>query len=104
MLTTRRTMILAGATALFAHRGETAEDLPAGMITLSPRPADLEMPVEGFIDEITPTSHFFVRTHTYVPEVKVADWTLKIDGMVDNPLRFTLPELKEFPHTSLVSV
>ena len=104
MLTTRRTMILAGAAALLARRGQTAEDLPAGMITLSPRPVDLEMPVEGFIDEITPTSHFFVRSHTYVPEVKLPDWTLKIDGMVDKPLQFTLPELKKLPHTSLVSV
>jgi len=104
MLTTRRNLILAGAAALFPRRGRTADETPSGMITISPRPTDLEMPVEGFIDEITPVRHFFVRCHTYVPEVKLPDWTLKIDGLVDKPLQFTLPELKKLPHTSLVSV
>ena len=44
------------------------------MIALSPRPVDLEMPVDGFVDEITPVDHFFARSHTYIPEVKLQDW------------------------------
>ncbi len=74
------------------------------MITISPRPTDLEMPVEGFIDEITPVEHFFVRSHTYVPEVKLADWKLKIDGLVERPLTLTLGDLKQFPRQELVGV
>jgi sulfite oxidase len=74
------------------------------MITLSPRPTDLEMPVEGFVDEITPVEHFFVRSHTYIPEVKTQNWKLEIDGLVDRRLTLTLADLKRFPRSELVSV
>jgi DMSO/TMAO reductase YedYZ molybdopterin-dependent catalytic subunit len=74
------------------------------MITLSPRPLDLETPVEGFVDEITPVEHFFVRSHTYIPEVKEPDWKLVIDGLVERPLTLTLADLKRFPRGELVGV
>jgi len=74
------------------------------MITLSPRPLDLEMPADGFVDEITPVEHFFVRSHTYIPEVKERDWKLVIDGLVGRPLTLTLDDLKRFPRSELVGV
>jgi sulfite oxidase len=102
---TRRNLLLTGAAALLSRSAHPAEDEPrAGMITLSPRPTDLEMPVDGFIDEITPVEHFFVRCHTYVPEVKPADWKLRIDGLVSRPLTLTLADLRTFPRAELTAV
>ena len=59
MSLTRRNMLLAGAAALLSEPARPAGKSGSGMITLSDRPADLEMPVDGFIDEITPVEHFF---------------------------------------------
>jgi len=103
-LTRRDLLFTATASLLAGNTGRSAEKSGTSLITLSPRPADLEMPVSGFIDEITPVEHFFVRCHTYTPEVKLADWNLKIDGLVTKPLKLTLAELQKLPHTELVSV
>jgi len=57
-------LMLAGATLL------RAEDRPKrDMLVRSARPEDLEMPVSGFANYITPIEHFFVRTHVYAPTV-----------------------------------
>jgi DMSO/TMAO reductase YedYZ molybdopterin-dependent catalytic subunit len=76
----------------------------SGLITLSPSPEDLEMPVAGFLDEITPVGKFFVRCHTMIPKVDPASWKLAIGGLVDRPTTFTLGDLKKLPHVTLVSV
>ena len=39
------------------------------MVVRSVRPEDLEMPLSGFSDYITPIERFFVRTHVYAPRV-----------------------------------
>ena len=65
-----------------------------GMNVLSRRPEDLEMPLSGFSDYITPIEHFFVRTHVYVPTVDLAAWRLVVDGEVATPLTLTMDELK----------
>jgi sulfite oxidase len=100
---TRRGLFLTGAAALLP-RSNPAAGQPASLITLSPSPRDLEMPVEGFIDEITPVEHFFVRCHTTVPRIKLPDWRLEIAGLVDHPLTLTLDDLKKLPRVELVSV
>ena len=99
----RRDFFLAGAAALLSRNNLTAAS-SADLITLSPSPKDLEMPLVDFIDEITPVEHFFVRCHTMIPEVSLSDWKLEIAGLVDRPLSFTLADLKKFPRTELVSV
>ncbi len=62
------------------------------------------MPLEGFVDEITPTGSFFVRCHTYTPDVKLSDWKLTIDGLVGKPMTFTLADLKKLPRAELTVV
>lgn len=104
MSLTRRGLLLASAASLLARPGGSAERVALKSITLSPRPTDLEMPLEGLIDEITPNFNFFVRCHTYTPKVKVSDWKLTIDGLVEKPLSFTLAELKKLPRTELIGV
>jgi sulfite oxidase len=99
---TRRQILLSSFAASLLPKA--AESAAAKMITLSPQPLDLEMPVDAFIDEITPVENFFVRSHTYIPEVKLADWKLSIDGVVEKPLVLTFDDLKQMPRTELVSV
>ena len=94
----RRNLLLTGAAAFLSRTA------PAELITLSPRPVDLEMPAEGFINEITPVDQFFVRCHTYTPEVKLADWNLEVAGLVERPMAFTMDDLRKLPHFELVSV
>jgi sulfite oxidase len=103
MKLTRRSFFLAGAAALLS-RSNPAAGTSASLITLSPSPKDLEMPVEAFIDEITPVEHFFVRCHTLIPEIKLPEWKLEIAGLVDRPLTLTLADLKKLPRVELVSV
>jgi len=103
MKLTRRGLFLTGTAALLSRRIIAAES-PANLITLSPSPKDLEMPVEDFIDEITPVEHFFVRCHTTIPQVKLPEWRIEVAGLVEHPLSLTLAELKTFPGAELVSV
>ena len=102
MLVTRRTLLCTAAALATAPALRSADH--SGLITLSPSPEDLEMPVGGFMDEITPLENFFVRCHTMIPKVSLADWKLEIGGLVNEPKAFTLDDLKKFPHVTLVSV
>src|SRR5271154_5176523 len=101
MTFTRRTL-LGAATAAFLNAADRADQ--SRMIVRSPRPEDLEMPLDGFIDWITPIDRFFVRCHTYIPEVNLSEWSLKIDGQVDRPLTLTLADLHKMPRLDLVAV
>jgi len=81
------------------------EDRPKrDMIVRSTRPEDLEMPLSGFTDYITPIEHFFVRTHVYVPTVNLSEWRLKVEGEVATPLTLTMDDLKKLPPVELVAV
>ena len=100
---TRRGLFLAGTAALLS-RSNRAAGPSSSLITLSPSPKDLEMPVQAFIDEITPVEHFFVRCHTMIPQVKLPEWKFEVAGLVDRPLTLTLADLKKLPRVELVSV
>jgi sulfite oxidase len=77
---------------------------PFEMIVRSGRPEDLEMPVAGFGDFITPVEHFFVRTHVAVPAVDAALWRLKVDGHVSKTLTLSMDDLRSMPALDLVAV
>jgi sulfite oxidase len=90
---------------LFAGALVRADDRPKrDMLVRSARPEDLEMPLSGFADYITPIERFFVRTHVYVPTVDMAEWRLRVDGEVATPLGLTMEDLKKLPSIELVSV
>lgn len=104
-MTIGRRTFLAGFAALIPRISRPADQADlTRMIVRSPRPEDLEMPLDGFVDWITPIDRFFVRCHTYTPSVDLNDWSLKIDGHVDNPVTLTMSELKKMPRVELVSV
>jgi sulfite oxidase len=77
---------------------------PVDMIVRSQRPEDLEMPLTGFADYITPIEHFFVRTHVAVPKVELPEWRLKVEGHVTAPLTLTIGDLRQMPSYELISV
>lgn len=105
MKISRRYLLQRAAMAGFASRvGFAADTDPARMIVRSPKPADLEMPLPGFNEAITPIERFYVRCHTYTPKVDLAGWKLQIDGLVAHPVTLTMAELKKMPHVDLVSV
>src|SRR5579864_5239357 len=96
----RRSFFFAAAGALLR-----AEDRPKrDMLVRSTRPEDLEMPLSGFSDYITPIEHFFVRTHVYEPKVELASWNLKVEGSVANPLTLTMNDLRAMPSVELIAV
>ncbi len=100
MTRTRRKFLLLATGGLLL-----ADDAPKrGMIVRSKRPEDLEMPLSGFTDYITPIEHFFVRTHVYVPSVDLSEWRLRVEGDVATPVTFTMDDLKTLPTVELVSV
>ena len=74
------------------------------MLVRSARPTDLEMPLSGFSDYITPIEHFFVRTHVYTPRIDVNGWRLTVDGDVATPLTLTMEDVRRLPAVELVSV
>jgi sulfite oxidase len=96
----RRDFLLLAAGSLLR-----ADDRPKrDMLVRSVRPEDLEMPLSGFVDYLTPTEHFFVRTHVYVPAVNVNDWRLNVGGSVATSLVLTMDDLKKLPATELIGV
>jgi DMSO/TMAO reductase YedYZ molybdopterin-dependent catalytic subunit len=74
------------------------------MVVRSARPEDLEMPLAGFLDDITPIERFFVRAHTYTPRIDVNVWRLQVSGDVDTPLTMTLDDIRRLPGVELVGV
>jgi DMSO/TMAO reductase YedYZ molybdopterin-dependent catalytic subunit len=105
MRLSRRSFFAMAAASAIDFRALTAQDkAKVGMNVLSRRPEDLEMPLTGFADYITPIEHFFVRTHVYVPTVNINDWRLTVDGDVGTPLNLTMDDLKKLPSSELVCV
>lgn len=97
----RRRFLLASAAALLQPAA------PGGkrdMITRSARPLDLEMPVQGFSDYITPLDRFFVRSHVYTPRVDISEWRLTVNGEVVNTLSLSSDDVRRMPAVELVSV
>src|SRR5260370_31014855 len=99
----RRNLFVAAAAGVLP-RLTYAADL-SRMIVRSSRPEDLEMPLEGFKDWITPLDRFFVRCHTFLPErANLSERKLKLDGVVNQPLTLTMDDLKKLPRVELAGV
>ncbi len=96
----RRNFLLLASAALLKGEDRPKRD----MLVRSARPEDLEMPLSGFADYVTPIEHFFVRTHVYTPTVNASEWRLKVEGEVGTPLTLTLEDLKAMRSVELVSV
>lgn len=100
MNSTRRNFFALAAGGVLLAQDQSSRD----MKVLSARPEDLEMPLSGFADYITPAEHFFVRTHVYVPNVDLNGWRLKVEGEVSTPLTLTIDDLRRMPAVELTAV
>jgi DMSO/TMAO reductase YedYZ molybdopterin-dependent catalytic subunit len=67
-----------------------------GLVLLSDRPVNAETPAHLLDDPITPNNRFFIRNNGVVPDNTGPDgWEFTVDGLVDNPMKLTIPDLKE---------
>jgi DMSO/TMAO reductase YedYZ molybdopterin-dependent catalytic subunit len=64
------------------------------LIVRSPRPINLETPFTALTSEITPSELFFVRNNYDGPEIDPAQYVLRVDGEVENPLTLRLDDLR----------
>lgn len=101
MKLTRRDMLALAAGAPMAGWAASNKD---GLIIQSSRPPDYEMKLEGYSDWITPEEHLYVRSHHYTADVKLAEWSLKVSGLVEKPLTMSLDDLKKLPRVTYVAV
>ena len=102
MLSRRRLFYLLSATPALALRaGETSG---TGLTIRSANPEDFEMPLSGFNTWITPAENFYVRTHIYKPKVDLAQWRLRIDGLVERELTLDMSQLEKLPRVEQVAV
>ncbi|HLJ14436.1 MAG TPA: molybdopterin-dependent oxidoreductase [Bryobacteraceae bacterium] len=105
MTLSRRQLVRMCAAGLIpASYVRAAEVTKKNMIVRSVRPQDLEMPLDGFSDFITPVERFFVRTHDYTPNVDLNSWKLSVEGEVHSPLTLAMDDLKRLPRVELVGV
>lgn len=67
-----------------------------GLVLLNDRPINAETPAHLLDAPITPNEHFFVRNNGAVPrDTNAKGWELTVDGLVETPLKLTIPDLKE---------
>jgi DMSO/TMAO reductase YedYZ molybdopterin-dependent catalytic subunit len=60
----------------------------------SPLPADADLAVEGLDPFVTPNADFYrIDTALVVPQVSKDSWSLKIGGMVDDPIELSFSDL-----------
>jgi DMSO/TMAO reductase YedYZ molybdopterin-dependent catalytic subunit len=89
-------MMNAAATAVSEIR--TAITLPTAASALPAIPADGVLAVDGISPFITPNVDFYrIDTALQVPSIDPAEWVLRIDGMVENPVEITFDELLALP-------
>jgi DMSO/TMAO reductase YedYZ molybdopterin-dependent catalytic subunit len=74
------------------------------MIVRSQRPLDLEMPLDGFLNEWTPVERFFTRSHHYEAKVDLSTWQLDVGGVVSKPQKLTLETLQKMPKVEVPAV
>src|SRR5437870_6366410 len=68
---------------------------PAGLIIRQKEPTNLEMPFDRVDSYLTPKELFYIRSHFPAPRIDAADYQLRIDGAVRNPLALSYKELRE---------
>lgn len=104
MMVSRRDMLRSSLALPFLGAAAFGQDSPAfpGLIVRNSEPRNLEFPVSALRDAITPTEHFFVRSHFAVPAVDSKSWKLKVDGVVKSSLELSLDDLQRMASRSSI--
>jgi DMSO/TMAO reductase YedYZ molybdopterin-dependent catalytic subunit len=67
-----------------------------GLRVLNDRPVNAETPAHLLNDDVTPIARHFIRNNGIPPEDTSAEnWTLTIDGLVDEPMELSIADLRE---------
>src|SRR5687767_4057512 len=101
-LSRRAFIVHVGAAAALLRAGTPATAQSASppvpgkerLIVRSPRPVNLETPLRELGNEVTPVDLFFVRNNYDGAELDSAQYALKVQGEVDNPLSLRLDDLR----------
>ena len=59
------------------------------------------MPLEALRYDVTPVGLHYVLIHFDIPQVDAATYELRVGGLVDNPLRLSLDDIKSRPATTM---
>ena len=85
---------LLGAARSNILQARDALQLPAPAKAAPPVPAGVQSPVPGVQPWVTPNGDFYrIDTALSVPEIDVADWELRVHGMVEEEVRLTFQDL-----------
>ncbi|MBI4401698.1 MAG: molybdopterin-dependent oxidoreductase [Nitrospirae bacterium] len=88
---------LVGSASLLVASAFRPERLEAGVLDrFFGRPAKLPSP-------ITPTGEFYLTSIGSTPKVKIEDWSLRVTGLVRNPITLRYDDLLKRTNTSLIS-
>ncbi|GAC1537099.1 MAG: molybdopterin-dependent oxidoreductase [Myxococcales bacterium] len=96
----RRDLLRFGLLSSLASRVSFAGPPAPGFIVRNERPLDLETEVSVFTEEFTPNELFFVRSHFGAPVLDLANWRLRIEGLVEHPVALTLGALRKLTPSS----
>ena len=67
-----------------------------GLTVLNDRPVNAETPPHLLDDDVTPTSRHFIRNNGLIPEeMNPDDWTLTVDGLVNDPFTAGIKDLSD---------
>lgn len=107
VLSRRGFMIVAGTAALAARARPAGAQAPAPppppipgkekLTVRSSRPINLETPLAELTSYDTPDALFFVRNNLDSPVIDPAQWALRVEGEVDQPLMLRLADLRKLP-------
>jgi DMSO/TMAO reductase YedYZ molybdopterin-dependent catalytic subunit len=101
-LSRRRLLYLLSLAPGLALRGD--QQPGQNLMVRSANPEDFEMPLSGFDTWLTPAEHFFVRTHIYKPKVELAEWRLRVDGLIERELALDMAQIEKLPRVEQVAV
>lgn len=81
---------------------EAIDPAKSNLIYRSKSPRNGEPQLDKLVESwITPTSEFYIRSHAANPEIMPEKFRVSVEGLVDNPLTFSVRELLEsFPAAS----
>ncbi len=90
--------IIAGRVRQAGAAARQGMGLPAPASAAKPLPDGVQLDVPGITPFQTPIKDFYrVDISLVTPSVDAQSWSLKIDGMVDNPIELTYDQLLQLP-------
>jgi hypothetical protein len=75
----------------------TQQTYSAGLIIRQKEPTNLQTPFDQLDSYLIPTRLFYIRSHLSAPKLDLANYRLRINGAVRNPLSPSYEQLRDMP-------